>query len=104
MMMFPKPILLLLDNKAQQKGYSSVWGMMFGYAVRHNEDALTFFSEESLALKKLRLTLKTTLYSKMKRTVSRISKSPHPTREVTEEATVDMAKNSSSVKSWYTKV
>lgn len=29
MMMLPKPILLLLDNKAQKKGYSSVWGMMF---------------------------------------------------------------------------
>lgn len=29
MMMLPKPILLLLDDKAQKKGYSSLFGMMF---------------------------------------------------------------------------
>jgi len=41
MMMFPKPILLLLDDKAQKKGYTSIWALMLGrkrVAQRPNSD------------------------------------------------------------------
>jgi len=34
MMMLPKPILLLLDHNAQEKGYNSIWALLFRKGMR----------------------------------------------------------------------
>jgi len=42
MMMLPKPILLLLDHRAQEKGFASIWSLVFGgprnYEIEHHVD------------------------------------------------------------------